>query len=270
MSRKPLNKTGTAFSGEENTGKLKKAGIFVVDSSGKLKIESDSKHLSEFLLNPDSYNETKTANWAAQQIPGNSDPVHQYMGGGPRIVTFDALVTRDTSHLDANQEESLASNLKDAAFTAVGAIASSFAGISVPPIGDLFGTNAKPGNRLSIANRLSFYRSLLYPTYTANYASMESSPPLVVLTLGSTLTDVNANETDSVLNKAPSSPYVPVWVVTSLNIKITKQLPNLDPMEAIVTFTLHEYSVAPTDRGSFVQLPGFKTSGGFSAFGISF
>lgn len=34
-----------------------------------------------------------------------------------------------------------------------------------------------------------------------------------------------------------------IWVVTSLRIRITKQLANLSPMEAVVSFQLTQYTI---------------------------
>jgi hypothetical protein len=42
-----------------------------------------------------------------------------------------------------------------------------------------------------------------------------------------------------------------LWVVTDLRIKITKQLPNLAPMEAIVSFQLTQYNRRTKDQNDF-------------------
>jgi len=42
-----------------------------------------------------------------------------------------------------------------------------------------------------------------------------------------------------------------IWVVTNLRIKITKQLPNMSPMEAIVSFELTQYNIKSFDRRRF-------------------
>lgn len=270
MSRKIIEKPSTeefeALPGKSNDGKLLSCCLYKVDAvTGNIITDVRGK----FLLNPASFNENKTANWATQQIPGNSDPVYQYMGGGPRTVTFDTLVTRDTSHLDSAEEDNPLQDLAGAAFTAVGAVASAFAGVTLPPITDLFGSLASGKDRLSISNRLAYYRSLLYPLYTTNYAGLVQSPSLVVLLAGASFTDAELTKTSSVLNKNSGETYTPVWIVTNLNIRITKQLPNLDPMEAIVSFTLNEYTTAPTSANSLNQLSGVKKTGGFEIFGLS-
>lgn len=199
-----------------------------------------------FYLNPSSWEEDKTSNWIQHNIPGSSDPILQWVSGGARTLTFEALVTKDQyhePHLSPVSPGPLGA-LADAALSVVGSIASAFAGVNLPPIPDIVGlvtggTNQTAGNQLSIADKLNFYRSLAYPTYTAQ-GKLQSSPPLVFIAAGETFTKrplgnrISFNDT--------------LWVVYSTKISITKQLPNLSPLEATVTFTLLEYALKPKDR----------------------
>jgi len=247
MARKPQIKSGLAEARGPNEG-LKKAAIVKVSSSGEiLKDEADSI----FLLNPSSYEENKTSNWIPNNVPGQSHPVYQWVSGGPRIVTFECLVTKESSHFLRPKDSNLWGSFVDSATKVVGDIASSFAGIDLPPITDLFPIDAPgAGNDLSIAATLDYYRSLMYPTYTADY-KLSNSPPLIVLITGDTFSRFLAGEKYSAPGSSGS--YLPVWVVTNLNIRIIKQLPNLHPMEAFVTFTLHEYPTKSVNISNFVK-----------------
>ena len=75
-------------------GQLQRAALFKVDMSGKI-LNKNSEGV--FLLNPSELTETKSAKWVSHEVPGQSDPVWQWLSSGPRVVTFDALVTADTS-----------------------------------------------------------------------------------------------------------------------------------------------------------------------------
>jgi len=51
------------------------------------------------LLNTNSITESKSANWVKHYVPGQSDPLLQWISGSERTVTFTATVTKD---LDSN------------------------------------------------------------------------------------------------------------------------------------------------------------------------
>ena len=261
MPRRNLSKDGGIAKPSDNTGKLLKVGLYRVSSDGTVSL-TDEK--GTFLLNPSNYTESKTTNWQAHNIPGQSNPVHQWISGGPRQVTFDALVTRDSSDFD-KKTPSLLGGLVDKGLEVVGSIASEFAGVSIPPLDNLFSTTAAPGTKLSIADKLGYYRSLQYPIYSSNYSALIASPPLLVLVAGRTFSDEQPNK---MVLPTPGSPYLPIWVLTSLSIKITKQLPNLDPMEAIVSFGLEEYSSAPPSANSFEAKAGSGLKGNLSILGF--
>ena len=55
--------------------------------------EPSNPLLTTLLLNPESLTETKAANWVQQNIPGQSDPLLQWISGSARTVTFTAKVT---------------------------------------------------------------------------------------------------------------------------------------------------------------------------------
>ena len=253
MARIIPPKEGLAGTNEGVGPKLLKAALGVVDGKGIIKVPIEGY----FLLNPESYEENKQSNWVPQQVNGQSDPIMQWTGGGARMINFDALVTRDIAQ---PAKKDLKSDLKNAALNAVGSIASSFFGANVPPISDLLkGSSDSP--ELGISNYLNFYRSLLYPTYN-KAGRVSSSPPLVVLFAGDSFT----NSLNDYAEGQPITDKNHVWVIANLRIKVTKQLLNLTPMEALVSFQLIEYNIKSKGREVFYQ--DMKNSGTSSTLGL--
>ena len=217
------------------------AAICKVGQNNKIKMNDP---YCRFLLNPASWDEHKSSNWIAHAIPGESDPILQWTSGGARTITVDALVTKDHSGFDLVNPPSAVDKLVDQAITVVGNIASSFLGVNVPAIGDLLPIGASgKGEDLSIDGYLNYYRSLLYPLTENNKTTLVGSPPLVALFVGKTLSKNLASEDISV--------DTDLWVVTDLRIRITKQLPNLAPMEATVSFQLVQYNRRTKDQNDF-------------------
>lgn len=220
------------------------ACIGIVESDGSVVWREESY----FLLNPSSLDESKSANWIPSSIPGLSDPVLQWISSGPRTLTFEALVTKDIS----KTTPAVAPKAPDTSFGAVvGKIAEKFTtGVigKIPkvPTSGLLGSAAsalglspppssageKLVDNLSIARYLNYYRSLLYPTNTSG--RLAASPKLVALYFGNSLSNSTSGKK---VGKKDT-----LWVVTGIKIKITKQLPDLTPMEAVVNFELMEYS----------------------------
>lgn len=239
------NYPATASAGESGRriANFQSAAIFAVDSKGKILKHS----YGIFLLNPESWEDNKTSNWVQQNIPGQSDPVLQWVSSGARTVAFDALVTNDTSNFDffadkpgSNGEKSSIDN----SLQAVASIATKFFGVANPAKRD--DTKTSNAKILDISERLNYYRSFLYPEYNdlKNPKSLQQSPPLIVLVVGNSLT--NIKYADKISNNDE------VWVITDLKIKITKQLPNLSPMEAIVSFQLMQYNIKSFSRSRFL------------------
>ncbi len=246
MAIRQLKKTNTigdlanAFS--KNDGTLKAAALFTVDKDGNI----EKQEVGIFLLNPSSWNETKTANWAQQNVPGQSDPILQWVSSGPRTVSFQALVTADTSDFVSGQKIQpgrSSPNLLEQASEIFGSIAAAFSKVSAPQAR----VETPDTTDLDISIYLNYYRSLLYPIYdnVDTPRRLRGSPPLVVLYNGKAFTKYPYGE------KITSNHDL--WVVTSLEINITKQLPNLAPMEAVVSFQLTQYNVRSFDRNRFLK-----------------
>lgn len=254
--RKPLKYVGQAFPELENaSGSYSKMAIVRVDSTGKV----DNNYLvpGALLLNPETIEESIVSNWVPNPVPGQSLPPLQWVHGGPRSVVFDALVTRDTSDF-LNEPQSPLVGLIDTAINAVGSIASSFLGVNVPPLGDLFGGLGEPGEgeQLGIVDKLAYYRSLCFPNYAEGI--IDTSPPLVVLYMGKSV------GTTATTPREQLSLDSDVWVLVDLRIRISKWLPNLTPMEAVCSFKFIQYPIVPLSRGHFgsIEPPDSGISGG--------
>ena len=223
------------------------AALYRVATTGEIQ---DSESSSTFFLNPDSIEDSKTANWVENNIPGQSDPILQWVSSGARNLNFTALVTRDTVHISSKAANPVG-DLIDSAINAIGGIASKFAGVNIPPLGSaleqLFGTQTtSDGEDLTIAPILDYYRSLLYPSID-EAGILQSSPPLLVMAIGKSLSSFDGKNVSGRIS--PDS--TDLWVAKSVNIRITKWLPNLTPMEAEVTFNLVQYTMKSRSSSSF-------------------
>ncbi len=247
--KKGIRESTIADVKSKNDGTHYRAALFRVSPDGSIM----KNETGVFMLNPSSYEENKNANWNQQLVPGQSDPVLQWSSSGARTLSFEALVTADTSYYDSGvvnkpgeEKDPVKKTLQ-----AIGQIASAFFNITVPPPRTTVEEKTSKGDALDISNYLNYYRSLLYPeygkTYTPNNLSrtVTQSPPLVVmysgasinkLALGSKITNVHD-----------------VWVVTDIKIRVTKQLPNLAPMEAVVQFSLLQYNIRSFDGRRFTK-----------------
>lgn len=237
MARKPLQKKETIANKNAVDVNFFKAGFGEVDSKGKI------TKVHKFLINPDSIEDNKSINWTSHNIPGQESPVYQWTSGGARVVSFEALVTHDTIYLPTEPQDN---SLTGTVLNVIGSIASNFLGIQIPPLAALGAPAEDSKNTLSIVRELEVYRNLYRPKYTQN-AKLESSPPLVVLYLGTSLgTEAlpDPNTPNGEITK-----FALLWMLTSLNIKITKWLPNLRPMEAVVSFQFTQYQITSLRTG---------------------
>lgn len=230
---------------EQDVGKVHKAALFKVDISGKI-LNKNSEGV--FLLNPSAIEESKSAKWVAHEVPGQSEPIYQWITSGPRTLTFDALVTADTSDIgDVKNELFTKESNPEPSTDVIADLAVKLFKVQIPPKRNT-GNVIRNSDTLDISNRLDYYRSLMYPQYTNPNnkgvpGRLKSSPPLVVLFAGNSIS--NLAYSDRITNKHD------VWVVTDLKIRITKQLPNLAPMEAHVTFTLAHYNIRSSDSSKY-------------------
>mgnify|MGYP006303782235 CR=1 FL=1 len=107
------------------TENLKVTALFTVSPEGFV----ERTEAGIFLLNPNTWEEAKKANWVTQKVPGQSDDVLQWLSSGPRTVSFDALVTADTSDFVSAAKKQPGENNDRRSLTKIftGGIASAFA-----------------------------------------------------------------------------------------------------------------------------------------------
>jgi hypothetical protein len=204
-----------------------------------------------FLLNPSTWEDSKSSNWIQNIMPGQSDPVLQWQNGGARTVSFEALVTRDTSdQYQRVTNTSSSTTKKNVLQQAVASIASSF--YNVPTVAPRTVNISPTFTSLDISNYLDYYRSLLYPMYdnASQPARLLKSPPLVTLWVGNSISYTPQGDPAKTTIKIGTSDTV--WAVTNIGIRITKQLANLAPMEAVVSFQLVQYTQIPIDNSRFL------------------
>ncbi len=237
-----IGNVGNAYS--VNAGDFKSAAIFTVADDGTI----EKNEVGIFLLNPSTWSESKSSNWVPQQIPGQSDPVLQWVSSGARTISFQALVTAETSDFISGLKKqpgksSSNSDLLSQASAIFGGIAAAFAKtVDVPKL-----SREDDDVDLDISLYLNYYRSLLYPVYddVESPRKLVQSPPLVVIYNGKSFVKFPYEEKITTQHD--------LWVVTNLEIQITKQLPNLAPMEAVVNFQLTQYNIRSFDRNRFLR-----------------
>jgi hypothetical protein len=224
--------------------------------------------LTTLLLNPESLTETKAANWIQQNIPGQSDPLLQWVSGSSRTVTFTAKVTLDLvenytvdSSGDSNiwslEIEPELSHIREVTDSYNAAILDNLYNVSAR----LFGSDPSPsapanqtaGTRWkqSIQPQLDFYRGLLVPR-TGSLRNQLRTPPLVRLYMG------------KVLGGQPHSADQD-FILASYSFNILQTTPELLPTMADVTFTFMEYSnqsksITPQETQSVVRNQAVQTN----------
>lgn len=205
--------------------------------------EAFNEGLAEVSLNPNTINEQKSANWAKKYIPGQSDPLLQWINGTERVVSFDVYVTRDKEEnetIRSGESESFTIVTND--FSSFGggldvasSVVPSTEGTLLESLNPFFNEFNSPDTdqqnkdywSISIQSYLDYYRSLLVPR-TSSRRNQVKTPPLIKLKMGSILGN-------------PSQMDKTRWILASYNTNITKFTPELDPIEATVSFTFIEY-----------------------------
>lgn len=249
-SGKPSSKSADAMAmtGVGGPSYILNSGLAKVTSAGKV----ETPHA--FLINPESIEDSKSSNWAQHNIPGQRDPILQWTSGGPRVIAFDALVTKESSWHQYMETPNNTNAIGSALLNAVGNLAGAFFGVSLPPLSDLLtSANLGPLNRLSIENELAYYRSLLLPTY--DMGILTRSPPLVVLYFSTALQDSSLIYDFGLSEGESITATTPVWVLTNLKVKITKFLKNIRPMEAVVSFQFTQYVIANESQAALTGPP---------------
>lgn len=220
------------------------AGLFIVNEENKVGAAGEGDKYGKFLINPSSFEDSKNSNWVQHNVPGQSDPVLQWVSSGARTLTFDALVTNDiSSYVPTGYTNNEIASEPNTMGNYFANIAGSLANVKEKNVKFNTGQTLRP--KLDITVYLNYYRSLLYPKYKNEKSGDEKNtgrrlfsegPPRLVLLAGRAITN-STFKLGEMLN-----PEDETWVLTDLKVKTTKMLPNLAPMEAIVSFTLVQYN----------------------------
>ena len=212
--------------------------------------EPSNPLLTTLLLNPESLTETKAANWIQQNIPGQSDPLLQWISGTARTVTFTAKVTLDIVEnftvnsgndaeiwsLEIEPELSRVAEITDnynaAVLSQLYNVSARTATADLDQLADQQDLTDRSSTRWkqSIQPQLDFYRGLLIPR-EGSRKNQNRTPPLVRLYMGDVLgaASYSANQD---------------FILASYSFNITQTTPELLPSGADVTFTFIEYNDA--------------------------
>lgn len=211
--------------------------------------EPSNPTLTTLLLNPESITESKAANWIQHNIPGQSDPLLQWISGSARTVTFTAKVTLDLVEnftVSKNGQSDIWSLEVEPELSRIEAITDSYnSGI----LSQLYNVSARTESPFvasaqdalqnsfdgdqtrwvqSIQPQLDFYRGLLVPR-TGSRRNQVRTPPLVRLYMG------------DILGRASYSGNQD-FILASYQFNILQTTPELLPTMADVTFTFIEYN----------------------------
>lgn len=209
------------------------------------------------LLNPNSITETKSANWVKHYIPGQSDPLLQWVNGSERVITFTAFVTKDIASnptVNAARNGSTWELIIQPELNEKLAVAQDYNALALSSLAtDTYVNDVEAGGRTSpqwsrsIQPQLDYYRSLVLPREGAS-AAFPKNPPLVQLKMGTVLGDSESTQDQK-------------YILLNYNMNITEFSPQLEPTKASVTFTFIEYVArsksepAQVRQGSTANLP---------------
>ena len=205
--------------------------------------EPSNPILTTLLLNPESINETKAANWIQQNIPGQSDPLLQWISGSARTVTFTAKVTLDlVENFTVNAEGGTDDIWSLEIAPELSRISEITGNYNAAILSQLYNVPERVGEptaqntsnlsytrwKQSIQPQLDFYRGLLVPR-TGSRRNQLRTPPLVRLYMGDVLgaASYSANQD---------------FILASYSFNILQTTPELLPTVADVTFTFMEYN----------------------------
>ena len=212
--------------------------------------EPSNPLLTTLILNPESVTETKAANWIQHNIPGQSDPLLQWISGSARTVTFTAKVTLDIVEnftldvsadaeiwtLEIEPELSRISEITEGYNAAILSKLSAVSARDLPEerLGDLEELSSTRWKQ-SIQPQLDYYRGLLIPR-VGSRKNQVRTPPLVRLYMGDILGAAKYSRNQD-------------FILASYNFNILQTTPELLPTQADVTFTFIEYN----DKGKSLK-----------------
>lgn len=203
--------------------------------------EPFSPNLTKLLINANTISESKAANWIKHYIPGQSDPLLQWINGAEKTISFTAMVTKDIANNPTLNVESNSGlweliidpelNNKYLSVPGTGAPVLQSLGTKSPN-----GVTLQSGTGLgnpdqywsrSIQPMLDYYRKLVIPRASSS-PSLTKSPPLVYLKMGTILGAFEEAQTQK-------------YILLQYTFAITEYTPQLEPTKASVSFTFVEY-----------------------------
>ena len=130
---------------------------------------------------PERISDSRAPNYAQKEIPGGSHPLYQFVSGGERVLSFDAVFANDRSG-DGGMGG------------LIGGVLGFLGGAKASNDGGINNNNRK--DVVDIAAAIDTLRSFTYPTYEA---SVSKPPPLIEFYLpGSGITAADGNK-DSII-----------------------------------------------------------------------
>lgn len=58
-------------------------------------VDVNSENVLDFQFFPESVSDEKEVNWSEREIPGGSHPIYQFVSGGARTISFEAVLYRE-------------------------------------------------------------------------------------------------------------------------------------------------------------------------------
>lgn len=142
-------------------------------------------HQIPFQYFPETIQDSRSVEYVTKVPVGSSHPIYQWVGGSPRTISFQAVLTADLqppskvpSTASQDSFTKLASNIESIG-AAVSSVIKSPAGAFGGLIQNKAGTDIDKKYNMDIAAYIAWLRSKTYPIYSANYIA----PPKLVLYL---------------------------------------------------------------------------------------
>lgn len=132
---------------------------------------------------PQTIDDSKSGDYVEKTVIGSSHPIYQWLHGGKRSISFDAVLTSDfTKGTGQNPlgafgavAETVTSFIKSPAATAISTLSSGGQ--------DPYDPDGSTGKNVNIAAGISWFRSKLYPTYKGN-EPVKPPPKLLLVVEG--------------------------------------------------------------------------------------
>lgn len=180
---------------------------YIIPLNGFKGDEPDDGQTRSFQYFPATISDSQATNYQTKVIPGLSHPLYQWTSGGARVISFEAIFTRDRT-FTKQENESLK---KGSADLGNGPVAGAGAGFEILNNYKQFSSNADPRN-VDIPSAVAWLRSFLLPWYS--------------------------NDGNGTFNSTPNRPHPPRKLILGLpGVRLNWGVPTLpaEMMNAIMT-----------------------------------